>query len=171
MRGQARFVSLLVAGVFALGASATAAPPGASPGSPGGFSFRVEIEGITSAGFSEVSGLSSTTEVVEFRSGSDPEAVRKVPGETRYADIVLTASPDNPALDALAAWHRQIVDGTLERRNGTVIVLDRDGTEVIRYNFTEAWPSGWKMSTLAGKGTDTEVLVEEVTLTVEGIFR
>ncbi len=33
------------------------------------FNFRVEIDGITRAGFHEVTGLESTIDVVEYREG------------------------------------------------------------------------------------------------------
>jgi phage tail-like protein len=53
------------------------------------FWFRVEIDGIQQAAFSEFSGLGSQVEVVEYREGSDPNAVRKLPGRVIYPDIVL----------------------------------------------------------------------------------
>lgn len=169
MKGYWRFSLLLVVGVFIVGAPAMAAPPGERPGASGGFSFRVEIEGVTTGEFSEVSGLSSETEVVEFREGGDVERIRKVPGITRFADIVLAAEPDNPALDDLWVWRREIMDGTTNRRNGSIVIYDHSGGEVARYTFTRAWPSKWTGPTPKGKGG--KVFVEEVTIAVEFIER
>ena len=56
----------------------------------GNFNFLVEIEGVTPdstavvCGFSEVSGISSSSDVIEFRVGNSRSAI-KVPGRTRTA--------------------------------------------------------------------------------------
>ena len=36
------------------------------------FRFRLEIDGITQGGFSEVTGFDSTVEPIDYREGSDP---------------------------------------------------------------------------------------------------
>ena len=51
-----------------------------------GFNFRVEIDGITVAAFSECRGLSSETEVVEYREGGN-QRIRKLPGITKFSNI------------------------------------------------------------------------------------
>ena len=52
--------------------------------------FRVEIDGIGSGSFRSVSGLGIETEVIEFREGGDTGFIRKLPGATKWPDIVLT---------------------------------------------------------------------------------
>src|SRR5712691_10705961 len=52
------------------------------------FKFRVEIDGVTVAAFSEATGLESETAVIEYRTGAD-HVLRKLPGLTKYANIVL----------------------------------------------------------------------------------
>ena len=58
------------------------------------FNFHLEIEGVTGdakqivGGFKSVSGMDSTTEVIEFKQGNDVR-VRKKPGRTTYSNIVL----------------------------------------------------------------------------------
>ena len=44
------------------------------------FNFRVEIDGITVAGFSECSGLTTETDHIEYRTGAEDITVRKLPG-------------------------------------------------------------------------------------------
>ena len=51
--------------------------------------FLVEIDGITQAGFADVSGLDVSVATHEYREGSDPTTVRKLPGMTSYSNIVL----------------------------------------------------------------------------------
>ena len=45
------------------------------------------------------------------------------------------------------------------RKSGSVIYLDRDGKEVSRYNFFEAWPVKWKAPEL-NSGSDTHEIDE-----------
>ena len=47
------------------------------------FNFLVEIDGLDQsaiAGFSEVSGLTNETDIIEYREGSEDITVRKLPG-------------------------------------------------------------------------------------------
>jgi phage tail-like protein len=127
------------------------------------FRFRVEIEGIQQAGFRECSGLGSHIEVVEYREGSDSSSVRKLPGKVTYPDITLkwgvTVSRE------LYDWHLAVIKGQLQRKSGAVILLDADGTEKVRWNFSNAWPSRWDGPTLNALGND--VAIESLTLTCE----
>ena len=52
-----------------------------------GFNFRVEIDGITQAGFQEVSGLDTSTDAVDYREGTDPNHTRKLTGLNKFAAI------------------------------------------------------------------------------------
>jgi len=53
------------------------------------FKWRVKWDGKFVAGVSKCSGLKKTTEVVEYREGGDPSAVRKMPGKTTYEPVML----------------------------------------------------------------------------------
>lgn len=128
------------------------------------FNFLVEIEGLAVGGFAEVSGLTSTTETVEYREGGENTTVRKLPGKTSYSDIVLrkgSTGGDN----TLYTWHKEVIDGTIDRKSGSVIVLDRAGNEALRYNFFDAWPTEFSPSDF--NATSSEVANESVTLAVE----
>ena len=53
-------------------------------------SYSFLVEGINVASFAEVSGLEVEIETIEYREGNDPTAgVRKLPGLTKFANIVL----------------------------------------------------------------------------------
>ena len=71
--------------------------------------------------------------------------------------------------DELWVWRKAVIDGKVERKSGSVILCADDGSEVMRYNFFEAWPCKWKGFTLDGKGTD--VNIEEIELAVEKVER
>ena len=127
------------------------------------FRFRVEIDGIQQASFMECTGLGSHIEVVDYREGSDPITVRKIPGKVTYPDIVLkwgvTTSRD------LYTWHLAIINGQLQRKNGAVILQAADGSDVVRWNFFNAWPSKWDGPTLNAMSND--VAIESLTITCE----
>jgi phage tail-like protein len=130
------------------------------------FNFRVEIDGITRAAFHEVSGLDSTIDVIEHREGG-ATTPRKLAGQTKHSNIVLrwgmTADPE------FHEWHRTVVDGAVDRRNGSVVLLDRRGTEVARWNFVRAWPAKYTGPSLSAEATD--VAIESVELAHEGLER
>jgi phage tail-like protein len=133
------------------------------------FRFRVEIEGVVTAGFSEVQIGATTTDVIDYREGTDPPYVRKLSGLTKFGNITLkrgmTASLD------LFHWHRQIVNGQLasSRRNVIIIVQDESGADQARFVVSEAWPVKYDPSNLNGKGN--EVFIELLELANEGIER
>ena len=130
------------------------------------YNYRVEIGGIQVGAFSEASGLESTIESIEYREGGENTTVRKLPGKTTFADVVLRrgiTDGDNTLYD----WHRETVEGRFDRRSGSIIVLDRAGNEVLRYNFVNAWPMKWSAPDF--NAAANEVAIEEFTLAHEGL--
>src|SRR5688572_1877044 len=96
------------------------------------FNFLVEIDGIARAAFAECSGADTTIDVIEHREGGENTTPRKLPGLAKYSNIVLKrgVTDDRELYD----WHRRIVRGEVDRRNGSIVLLDRGGTEVARWN-------------------------------------
>lgn len=86
------------------------------------YNFLVELDGIVGAAFSEVSGLDATIEPVEYREGGENTTVRKLLGMASYSNIVLKwgMTVDMRLYD----WYRQTVLGIVQRRNGSIIVLE-----------------------------------------------
>ena len=131
------------------------------------FNFLVEIDGITRAAFQEASGFDSSIDVTEYREGGENTTVRKLPTLTKYSNITLKRglTEDRELWD----WHRAAVDGAVDRKTGSIIVLDRQGTEVVRWNFKEAWPAKWDGPDF--NSTSTEVAIEMLELAHEGLER
>ncbi|TNE90776.1 MAG: phage tail protein [Deltaproteobacteria bacterium] len=139
----------------------------------GAYNFLLEISGITGdaktivGGFKSVSGMDSETEVIEFKQGND-RVVRKKPGRTTYANITLERG--FTATDDLFTWRNNIEKGIIDRRSGSVIVLDQDlETEVARYNFYEAWPCKWMVPEMDSESSATAI--EKIELAVEKVER
>jgi phage tail-like protein len=132
-----------------------------------GFRFLVEIDGITQAGFSECSGFGSNVEVVEYREGNDPATVRKLPGKATYPDLTLKYGVTDS--HELYDWHKTVLDGKIQRKNGSVIVLDDTGQKKVRWNFFNAWCSKYKPPDFNAKGND--IAIESLTISYERLER
>ena len=128
-----------------------------------GFNFRVEIDGLTVAAFSECSGLSSETAVVEYREGGESR-IRKLPGQTKFSNLTLRRGVTEDR--TLWEWRQTVVNGKVERRNGSVVLLDTAHNEVARWNFFEAWPAKWEGPHLNARSSD--VCIETLELAHEG---
>lgn len=102
------------------------------------FRFRVEIDGITQAGFLECLNLGSSTDVIEYREGTDPTTTRKLTGLTKYSNIILRWGITDSM--ELMNWRKAIINGNIQRRNISIILLDEMGNEKVRWNISEAWP-------------------------------
>lgn len=131
-----------------------------------GMRFRVEIEGVTQGAFTAVEGLEVSVDVVNFADGGDSLA-RKRPGRARYGNIVLKRGYVNSP--ELWSWFKAVLDGRIERKAGSIMLLGDDSSEIMRYNFFEGWPCRWKSFTLNAAVSDT--LVEELEIAVEKIER
>lgn len=133
----------------------------------GNFNFLVEIDGITRAAFQQASGFDSTIDVIEHREGGENTTPRKLPGMTKYSNITLKwgLTDDRDLYD----WHRQAILGNIQRRNGSIVLLDRQGNEKMRWNFVNAWPSKWDGPDFNAEGND--VAIETLELAHEGIAR
>ena len=127
--------------------------------------FWVEVEGMAVGGFREVSGLSSTQDPVEYREGNEGPTVRKLPGLNTYANITLRRGVTTD--DTLWRWRQAAMEGRVERRTGSIVLIDERGDEVRRWNFVEAWPTVFTAPGLNAQGND--VAVEELQLAVEGL--
>jgi len=132
----------------------------------GQFNFLVEIDGVIQAGFSEVSGLSTDTNVIEYREGNEQHGTtRKLPGLMKYSNIVLKRG--YTANKALWDWRKKAIDGTTQRTAGAIILLDEARRPALRWNFREGWPSKWEGPGLNGK--TSEVAIETMEIAHEGL--
>lgn len=133
------------------------------------FRFRLEIDGIQTAGFSEVAIGETITDVIDYREGTDPARVRKLSGLTRYGNVTLKHGV-TLSLD-LFNWHWQIVNGQLgaNRKTVAIIVQDEAGADGARFVVSDAWPAKYVVGDLNARGND--VFIETLELANEGIER
>jgi phage tail-like protein len=113
-----------------------------------------------------VSGLESETAVIEYRTGADnPTTVRKLPGLTKYPNIVLKRGLTRDL--SLWNWRQSVVNGKTERRSGSIILLDEARKVVLRWRFVEGWPVKWEGPGL--NATANEVAIETLEIAHEGL--
>jgi phage tail-like protein len=139
----------------------------------GSYHFLLEIQGVINdnkvivGGFKTVSGMDSETEIIEFKQGNDL-IVRKKPGRTTYSNIVLERG--YTATDDLWQWRKNIEDGKIDRRAGSVIILDQDGqSEVARYNFYEGWTCKWNAPEMDADASS--MAIEKIEISIEKVER
>jgi phage tail-like protein len=131
--------------------------------------FRIEIDGIDRGGFRECSGLDSTNDPIEYREGTEPPTPRKLTGLVKSSNISLKWGITDDA--QLWEWRQQVADGQVAkaRKNGSIILLDDEGTEKIRWNFREGWPTKWTGPSF--NATGNEVAIEALDIAHEGIAK
>lgn len=136
------------------------------------FRFKLEIDSITQAAFSEVAIAESTIDAIDYREGIDPPHVKKLSGITKHGNVTLKwgLTSGGKALD-LHKWFTDISAGQIrkQRKKVTVIVQDEAGQDTARFVISEAWPIKYDPSDLNAKGN--EVLIETLELVNEGVQR
>ncbi|HEY9206922.1 MAG TPA: phage tail protein [Candidatus Methanoperedens sp.] len=105
------------------------------------FKFTVEIDNITVAGFSEVTGLAFETETETVEEGGVNDYVHILPKRTKRQNIVLKHGITDKY--DLWNWYQDVVKGIFRRRNGSIVLQDLDKNEKRRWNFFRAYPVKW----------------------------
>jgi phage tail-like protein len=132
----------------------------------GQFNFLIEIDGVVQGGFSEASGLTTDSNIIEYREGNEQQGTtRKLPGLIKYNNIVLKRGWTKAK--SLWEWRKKVIDGKTERTSGSIILLDEARNEALRWDFREGWPSKWEGPALNGK--TSEVAVETLEIAHEGL--
>ena len=129
------------------------------------FNFLVELDGLTVAGFTEVGGLATESDVIEYRNGSDEATARKLPGLRKYSNITLKRGYTRDL--ALWDWRGTTEDGRTQRRNGVIILLDEARQPVLRWIFREGWISKYEGAAL--NSTTNEAAIESLEIAHEGL--
>jgi phage tail-like protein len=132
-----------------------------------GYNFRVEIDSTTVASFRECTGLTATTDPVDYREGTDiPLNVRKLMGLRKYPTNITMKRGWTPD-ETLWSWYKNIVNGIDDRRGGAVILQDEMHNDVMRWNFVNGWICKWEGATM--NATSNDVAIESIEIVTEGI--
>ena len=132
------------------------------------FNFMVEIEGMLVGGFSEVTGLQVETVFETYREGGLNEYEHKLAGPTRYpSNLILKHGLTD--IETLWSWHQDVTQGKVERKNGTIYLLDRQRLPAMWWDMIGAYPVKWVGPEL--RADSNTVAVETVELVHKGISK
>jgi phage tail-like protein len=133
-----------------------------------GYNFLVEVDGILVGGFREVRGLEASIEVKEYAEGGENGYLHKLPGETRYPNLVLSRGLTD--LDTMWVWFNDVSRGIIKRQNISILLLDQERLPAMWWDVKDALPIKWAGPQLdAGGGT--EVATEAIELVHRGITK
>ena len=130
------------------------------------FSFIIQIEGLSEAvaGFTEVGGMNSESDIIDYREGKDAPLMRKLPGLLKSGNI--TCKRGYTQNRELWEWRKTTLDRETVRHNGSIILRNELGKEVVRWNFTEGWISKYEGPALNAK--TNEAAIESIEIVHEG---
>lgn len=125
---------------------------------------NVSDDGVAVSGsFNEVSGLELEIPPIEYRTGSEDVTVRKLTGLVKYTNITLKRGIIGHV--GFWNWIVEALNGRVRRTSGSIVMLDENRQEAMRWNFDRGWPTKYTGPTLsAGKN---EVAIETLVLAVE----
>lgn len=133
--------------------------------------FKVELDDVEVPGWQSVTIPSSTTEKGEYRDGTDPDYSRKLWGRTTYDDLEMERGAqegDTRIFD----WRQAVINGQVDdaRKNIAVILQDEEGQDILRWEFTDAWPSEYSPPEL-NAGDDAEIATESIVVAFDKMER
>ncbi|WP_331730311.1 phage tail protein (plasmid) [Kitasatospora sp. NBC_00070] len=132
--------------------------------------FSVVIDGYEIASFSELSGITTEVEPVDYLSSSDKEVIyKKLPGKRKPPTVVLKRGKTTGV--ELWSWHQAVLLGEIvaARKSASLVMYSFEGKPVARYYLEHAWPCKLEIGAL--KAGSSEVLMETVTIVCENIQR
>jgi phage tail-like protein len=137
----------------------------------GGYNFVVTVNGVSNDGqavrgsFMEASGLEAEVSPIEYRNGSEDITVRKIPGLKKFTNITLKRGVTGDL--AFWNWIVEAMNGQVRRAEGSVVLLDENRQEVMRWNFRRGWPSKWTGPGL--NAANNEIAMETLEICHEGL--
>jgi phage tail-like protein len=137
------------------------------------FKFRVKWDNKYISGIFRVNGLHRTTKVVTMRDGTDPNTVKKIPGETNYQPIILERGRTHDI--EFEKWANEVRNygsgktGSSKdfRKDITIELLNEAGQVVMAFHVYRCWPSRYSpLQELDANSTG--VAIETIVLEHEG---
>ena len=131
------------------------------------FHFSADWGGAK-VGFSEVSGLTVETELIEYRDGASPEFTKvKMPGLKKYSNITLKRGI-LPADNEFFNWFNKTQMNKPERRDIQIKLLNENHDPVMTWDVKSAWPVKVEGPSLKSDGN--EIAIESIEMAHEGVM-
>lgn len=133
----------------------------------GNFRYFVEIDGITVAGFSEVSGLQVEVETEDYNEGGINDSTHRLPKIARYPNLTLRRGVADST--ALWDWQCDVARGIVKPRSIHIVLQDDLRAERWRWRCLDAYPVRWTGPEL--RANESSVAVESLELVHMGLER
>jgi phage tail-like protein len=134
-----------------------------------GYNFRVTLTGIAEDGavalFSEVSNIEAELGVIEYRGGAEPATPRKLPGIHKFANVTMKRGITGHI--AFWNWILEGMNGKVHRTDGSIVLMDENQQDVMRWNIRRAWPAKYTGPGL--NAANNEVAIETLEIAHEGL--
>jgi len=132
------------------------------------YRFHVEIDGLVSCGFQEVTGLTLETEVETFREGGTNLYQQELAGASKFPSKLVLKRGLADA-DTLWVWYEGVLHGAVVRKNVSILLLDpASDQEHWRWNIREACPVKWTGPEF--RAGSAEIAFESVDLIHRGLL-
>lgn len=132
------------------------------------YNYKLDIAGLVEGHFTECSGLGAKVTPIKYREAGNNQIVRHIPGRVDYAAVTLRYGLTSSR--ALWDWMLTAIQGRVERRNVSIIMLDSEGAnEVLRWNLVDAWPVEWSGAPL--DAMSNEIAIQSLTLVFDSLER
>ncbi len=141
---------------------------------PTAFYFKAEfgLDGVqnNNSSFQEVSGLSSESDLVEYREGGENRFVHKLPRSAKYSNLVLKRGIISDP--TIIRWINQIFSDfsePIKPTDITITLLNEENDPVMRWKLSNAWPVKIEVAEL--KAQSNEIVIESIELAYRTITR
>ncbi len=135
------------------------------------FNFQVIVTNVSDDGvavsgaFTEVTGLEVEISPIEYRGGAEDITVRKIPGLKKFSNITLKRGITGHV--GFWNWVVEAMNGKVRRTAGSIIMLDENRQEVMRWNFTRGWACKFTGPSL--NAANNEISMETLEICVEDL--
>lgn len=129
-----------------------------------GFRFLVEIQGIASAGFARVKGLTREVKFESYREGGVNDYEHKLVTQVSYPVVVLERGL---VLEDLWNWAQEVADGNFRRRTIWIRLRNEANEAVWAWQIEHALPVKWSVTDLDSQ--NSQVLLESMELAHHGL--
>jgi phage tail-like protein len=132
--------------------------------------FTIEIEGTVVATFSELTGINSEVEAVEYIAVKDGHVVHsKQFGKTKPPKVSLKRGMDKEGTHNLWAWHQAVLDGDPGALRTCELTLKTSSGEIsLSYVLEDAWPA--KIDVAGAKAGSSDVITQTVEMVCSQIY-
>lgn len=152
---------------ISIGGGVSAKPPGSRIDPYCSYNFLVEIDGIIAGGFSDVSGLGISTEVERKSFGGVNDFEHTFIKGTKHTDLTLKRGITDQS--ALFDWYDAVTKGNIQRKSGSIYLLDHQSQQAMCWNFFEGCPISWTGPVF--NALQTTVAAETIVLVHHGLSK